>query len=217
MATRYIKEIQSVQPEGPYFLGGYCMGGTIALEMGRQLCERGHEVGLLAFFETYHWARRPPRPKWGKVYAYGQKIEFHLRNSLLLDRVGQRQFLYEKAKVLRSRTGVWYGMALSKLGRRAEQRGAQHALVARVWEANERAPFHYVPGVYPGRITSFLPIKEYSANKAPGMDWRDVASGGVETHVLPVYPAGMMVEPFVRRLATELRDCIDRVCKGEQQ
>jgi malonyl CoA-acyl carrier protein transacylase/acyl carrier protein len=28
MASLYIEEIQAIQPEGPYYLGGYCMGGT---------------------------------------------------------------------------------------------------------------------------------------------------------------------------------------------
>ena len=37
VARRYIKEIQSVQSTGPYMLGGYCLGGTLALEMARQL------------------------------------------------------------------------------------------------------------------------------------------------------------------------------------
>src|SRR5581483_10772790 len=33
IAAHYVQEIQTVQPEGPYYLGGYCLGGTLALEM----------------------------------------------------------------------------------------------------------------------------------------------------------------------------------------
>jgi hypothetical protein len=58
-------------------------------------------------------------------------------------------------------------------------------------------------------------VKEYASNMYPGMDWEAVAAGGVDTHVLPIYPAGMMVEPFVAQLADELRDCIERALETE--
>jgi acyl transferase domain-containing protein len=214
MATRYVREVQTVQPEGPYLLGGYCMGGTLALEMAKQLYAEGHQVGVLAFLETYNWFNRPPRSRWSGLYYYWQKLDFHLRNFLLLDVEGKRRFLHEKVKALRSRTGVWYGALLAMAGRGAKQRGGQHSLVAELWAINERAPFHYDPGVYPGRITNFLPLKEYALNKAPGMDWEAVAAGGVDTVRLPAYPAGMMVEPFVRQLGMELRARIDAALKG---
>ncbi len=40
------------------------------------------------------------------------------------------------------------------------------------------------------------------------MGWDHLAAGGVETHILPVYPAGMLVEPFVEQLAETLKGCI---------
>src|SRR5207245_6313728 len=54
MAARYIKEIQVIQPAGPYFLAGYCMGGTIAFEMAQQLRWQGQRVDLLALLDTYN-------------------------------------------------------------------------------------------------------------------------------------------------------------------
>ena len=54
MAARYIMDIQILQPEGPYFLTGYCMGGTIAFEMAQQLSQRGQRVDLLALLDTYN-------------------------------------------------------------------------------------------------------------------------------------------------------------------
>jgi phthiocerol/phenolphthiocerol synthesis type-I polyketide synthase E len=216
MAARYVQEVQTVQPEGPYFFGGYCMGGTVALEMANQLAAQGQEIGLVAGFETYNWINRPTRSRWERLYSYWQKLEFHLRNFLLLDLEGKRRFLQEKGKVLQSRVGVWYGMILSRMGGGAQQRGGQHSLVAQLWDTNESAPFQYDPGTFPGRFTSFLPVKEYASNTCPGMDWETVAAGGVDTHVLPIYPAGMMVEPFVEDLGKELRACIDRVLEERE-
>ncbi|HVA07273.1 MAG TPA: alpha/beta fold hydrolase, partial [Acidimicrobiales bacterium] len=47
MTARYVKEIRSIQREGPYFLGGHCIGGLLALEIASQLELQGAEVGLL--------------------------------------------------------------------------------------------------------------------------------------------------------------------------
>jgi len=48
MAGHYIQELRRVQPEGPYYLGGYCFGGIVAYEMARQLRALDQEVAFLA-------------------------------------------------------------------------------------------------------------------------------------------------------------------------
>jgi thioesterase domain-containing protein/acyl carrier protein len=52
MAARYIEEIRTVQPRGPYNLGGYCFGGLVAYEMAAQLRAAGDEVGVVAMFNA---------------------------------------------------------------------------------------------------------------------------------------------------------------------
>jgi thioesterase domain-containing protein len=52
MASHYLEEIRGHQPHGPYRLGGYCMGGSVAFEMARQLVEAGESVSLLAVIDT---------------------------------------------------------------------------------------------------------------------------------------------------------------------
>ena len=69
---------------------------------------------------------------------------------------------------------------------------------------------NYVPEYYPGSITHFRPIREYARFADPKAGWDELAAGGVETHRLPVYPAGMLVEPFVGLLAEKLRECMDK-------
>jgi amino acid adenylation domain-containing protein/non-ribosomal peptide synthase protein (TIGR01720 family) len=47
-AARYIEVIQTVDPDGPYILGGWSMGGFIAYEMAQQLKQQNREIaGLL--------------------------------------------------------------------------------------------------------------------------------------------------------------------------
>ncbi|MET0401564.1 MAG: amino acid adenylation domain-containing protein, partial [Cystobacter sp.] len=52
MAALYVAALREAQPEGPYRLGGWSMGGLIAFEMARQLTRAGAEVSLLALIDA---------------------------------------------------------------------------------------------------------------------------------------------------------------------
>ncbi|MEM7348755.1 MAG: thioesterase domain-containing protein [Chloroflexota bacterium] len=85
MAAHYITEIQTFQPQGPYYLGGLSMGGMIAFEMAQQLVAQNQEVALLAFFDTYgpEYPKDMPRQERYKDYigrlVQGDGISFALR------------------------------------------------------------------------------------------------------------------------------------------
>ena len=53
MASHYIKEIKAVQPTAPYYIGGYCDHGIIALEIAHQLEAAGEKVAAVILFESY--------------------------------------------------------------------------------------------------------------------------------------------------------------------
>jgi len=44
MAEYYIKAIRNIQPEGPYYIGGWSAGGVIAFEIAQQLLAEGIEI-----------------------------------------------------------------------------------------------------------------------------------------------------------------------------
>ncbi|MBA3470567.1 MAG: SDR family NAD(P)-dependent oxidoreductase [Herpetosiphonaceae bacterium] len=52
MASYYLSAIRTVQPLGPYLLGGASFGGVIAFEMACQLQRQGEKVGLLAMMDS---------------------------------------------------------------------------------------------------------------------------------------------------------------------
>jgi len=63
MAAAHIESLRSIQPEGPYLLGGWCNGGLVAYEMARQLHAQGQTVDLLVLMDPdspapYKWERR---------------------------------------------------------------------------------------------------------------------------------------------------------------
>ena len=51
MAAGYVDEVLRIAPNGPYFLGGFCSGAVIALEMAHQLLERQKDVGLVVILD----------------------------------------------------------------------------------------------------------------------------------------------------------------------
>jgi acyl transferase domain-containing protein/thioesterase domain-containing protein len=54
MATYYTSIIQSVQPEGPYDLGGYSLGGMLAYEITRQLQTTGQVVNSIVMIDSMY-------------------------------------------------------------------------------------------------------------------------------------------------------------------
>jgi len=53
LAEIHVKTIQRVQPEGPYFLTGWCREALLAYEVAQRLRAQGQEVGLVAMFDTW--------------------------------------------------------------------------------------------------------------------------------------------------------------------
>jgi phthiocerol/phenolphthiocerol synthesis type-I polyketide synthase E len=207
MAELYVKEIRAMQPYGPYLLGGYCMGGTIAYEMAQQLRAKGEQVALLALFDTVNWYKVPFPSIWGKGYHAGQRLLFHAANFFNLDSAGKAKFFWEKVKVFRTRIPVWRGKLLSKFVKEAHT--AKSRVLGQIWALNDLAAIRYAPQPYPGVITDFRPVKQYRMGNKAELKWDRLAEGGQEIVVLPVYPAGMLVEPFVKHLAIALRKSID--------
>ncbi|MFD4691715.1 amino acid adenylation domain-containing protein [Streptomyces sp. NPDC058463] len=61
IAALYLSELRTVQPEGPYHLGGWCMGGMVSYEMARQLQAGGEEVAALTIVSASIDDPVPPR------------------------------------------------------------------------------------------------------------------------------------------------------------
>jgi surfactin family lipopeptide synthetase C len=51
-ATAYVEAIRTVQPDGPYLLGGYSFGGIVAFEMAQQLTREKQAVASVILIDT---------------------------------------------------------------------------------------------------------------------------------------------------------------------
>ena len=52
MAKAQLISIRSIQPHGPYSLGGFCNGGLVAYEMARQLYSQGEQTDMLIIVDA---------------------------------------------------------------------------------------------------------------------------------------------------------------------
>jgi phthiocerol/phenolphthiocerol synthesis type-I polyketide synthase E len=214
MAALYVKEIRMHQPHGPYFLGGYCGGGTIAFEAAQQLVKQGEKVGLLALFDTSNWSRIQHPSFLATAYYDLQRGMFHSANFFKLDAEGKIKFLRGKAEAMRTRIPVWRGNLLSRIRGKSRTAGSDSQILSEIWRANDRACWNYRPKPYPGEVTDFRPIRQYRLFNKTYAKWEGLAQAGQKILVLPVYPAGMIVEPFVSHLAVALRRSMDEAIRG---
>ena len=74
IAADYLQQIKTVQPEGPYLLGGLCIGGRFAFEIALQLQEAGEPVALVAMIDAIaKGAKKKKAHKTKTVRANSQK------------------------------------------------------------------------------------------------------------------------------------------------
>lgn len=52
-AAAYLDAMRSIQPHGPYFIGGWCAAGPLAVETARQIVASGEQVGFLILFDSW--------------------------------------------------------------------------------------------------------------------------------------------------------------------
>ncbi|MBN2109391.1 MAG: amino acid adenylation domain-containing protein, partial [Deltaproteobacteria bacterium] len=215
MAAHYIEEIKKFQPEGPYYLGGYCMGGAIAYEMACQLERQGDRAAIVAMFDTFNGWR--PETFFSSIIHQYQRIAFHAKNVLMIQGPGRRAFLKQKAMEAQRRAVLTASVAASRIARRLGLRKENPPVI--LDEVNDAAVIQYRPGRYAGRITVFAPCDAYAGYEDPQLGWGGMASGGVDIIGLKAYPAGMLVDPFVVELAGKLQACLEgaRTTQGSAQ
>lgn len=91
-AAEYLPAIKEVQPEGPYALGGWSLGGALAYEVAKQLQAAGEEVSGILLIDTVAPAVPIPNTKeelharWDRYGAFIKKtynIDFEIPHKLL--------------------------------------------------------------------------------------------------------------------------------------
>ena len=209
MAAHYIKEIKTVQPKGPYFLGGVCLGGVVAFEMAQQLRAQGDQVERVVLIDS-HFPVFPKHYLPGAFRSRGLSIaDSYLGDLLALNR--KQKFQYVADHTL---SATWRMMGHAKnvihrFLRRDQTASALPAVLQRVKDANAIAEASYIPQYYPGRLIQLwcteMPSRSYKDRR---LAWSEVAGEGLEVHVIPGNHMTMIEDPHIAVLSEKLKQCL---------
>lgn len=197
MAAQYLEEIRSVQPTGPYVLGGFSFGGLVAYEMARRL---GKEAALVCLFDTNVF------PEFG---ISASKTRQHLAN--VMRNQTKDSLAYALSKIrgqarttmdgLKARLGRLPGELRLLLGRPipvAERPNFFRRLA-------ERASRRYHPAPFPGNLLFFEGTDDFAAK------WRPFATGHFEVCDIQCPHDSMLRAPFIELVARRLNRALAEV------
>ncbi|TAF19449.1 MAG: non-ribosomal peptide synthetase, partial [Nostocales cyanobacterium] len=212
-AAVYIQALQTVQPQGPYYLGGHSFGGKVAFEMAQQLLRQGEKVALVAIFDTTAPQKSGDRPEvddatWlidiaksmQVAFAKDVKMDTEPLRSLPLDQ--QLQYVLN------------YLHQLDLLPPNADTTYIKNLLQG--YKANNTV--EYLPQQFqPLPITLFRaselisqhPTSELSADITWG--WTPFSSTPVDVQFVPGNHVTMMTQPYVQEFAEKLKTCLQKL------
>jgi thioesterase domain-containing protein len=193
----------SVQPRGPYLLGGWSMGGILAYEMARQLQARGEEVGLVALIDAYAnlssgKAETPESLEPSRLGALFYRDLLRATGAELPcpEDALSRMPPDEALRVLEAA-----GRAAAAL----PESGLQSLeTLRRVFEDNLRAAWSYVPRP---SAAALLSLEASEASRPHG--WAALARGRVEVHTLEGDHYTLLRGDGLRRVASLLREALE--------
>ncbi|MCX6047110.1 MAG: amino acid adenylation domain-containing protein [Chloroflexi bacterium] len=180
MAAHYLRALQTVQPVGPYYVGGWSLGGLIAHVMAQQLEAVGETVACLAIIDT-------PAPSSQLPNTLGAALRFGIKT--LAPALGAYVTDYWK---------LWRQRQLDL------QLPAPYRLL-RVTLANAQAGRYYKMQPYAGRVTLLRSTQDFGPlGQGPDLGWRDFARGGVDVVPVPGDHMTLLRPPHVSLVAEQL-------------
>ena len=222
IAAHYLSEMRSIEPKGPYYLGGYCFGGTVAFEMAQQLRREGQEVALLVLLvpsTPLNCDHFPSTVRNGSGSAVdgepcGIEIQHHFRNQGMLEPKERIVDILAKTKRQITGTALTLSAPLRKMLKTVVckiclKSGYPLPLSLRsfyILEIYRRALKKYVPKAYDGALVIFMSKDNPGNSKI----WRKLALRGIESREVAGSHSEVLNEPYLKTWAEELKDQLDR-------
>ncbi len=222
MAAHYVADVRSFQPEGPYYLGGYCFGGNVAYEMAQQLRAQGQSVAFLGLINA-----GPPNSSYGRISWTPLFMLKFLRNlcfwpSYVLSWTPEqrRGFFRWKARLAKKRIFLLFSSPLRSAPAIDVENLVDLSMYPeeqrKLWEIHIRALVNYLPKPYAGGVTLFRSrVHQFLCSYDPEYGWGELVKGGVTVKVISGPHDSILEEPHVRTLASELRTCLDRAQRAD--
>ena len=216
MAAAYLNEIRQVQPQGPYYVGGFCFGAVVAFEMAQQLTKMGETVALVALIDalepSYNGQIIPPAGMPPLEELIGSSGPATVKTQIKIMIAGLARYLYTTATPLRRR---WRRMSKSRdkwlvrfyktLGRPLPHRLQNYEMLAAARSARQK----YVPEIYSGNLAVFR--RGDVDEKIPAdMGWQRFTTQNVQVYQIPGGHLQLLQEPYVQELAKQLEISISK-------
>jgi amino acid adenylation domain-containing protein/FkbH-like protein len=218
MAAQYVSDIRTLQPHGPYHLGGYCFGGIVALEMARQFHAHGEEVALLALLNCSPPNSNYDRISWTPAWflRFGRNVLYWAQYFYRWTPPQRREYFRWKKEILKQRVAHLLGRnATAPLKVDAGNLVDLSSFPAdqrELWRSHIDALLKHCPEAYPGRIHLFRsPGHPVLCSFQPDYGWGDLAQGGVDIAIVPGVHEKILEEPCVGVLANELNNRIEAI------
>ncbi len=203
MAVHYLKEIRNVQPQGPYFLGGGCIGGVVAFEMAQQLHAEGEKVALLVAIDSDSPKQRAESITLARAFV--GRMRYHVAKLKQLHIKGQLQYLKKctNRKAKGTVNSVTYKLFL-RMGLPVPYVTLDKYLT----DINVQAVASYRSQRYPGKIILLWSKDEPASVEEEKLAWDRLAAKGTENYDIPGDHTSTFFEPNVQHLAKQVRLCI---------
>jgi thioesterase domain-containing protein len=201
MADDYADYVRSVQPHGPYVLGGFCIGGNIALEVARRLRAAGEEVPVVF-------------PIWSSADEPVVRSSLEDDSMLLIHALAGGQLGIDVAELHgldpdEQLLAVINAAAAQDRLRPDTASIEQARRFVRVFRANAHSVGHYTHAPYDGDVVLLLPADDPAVRPGDDLGWRNVVTGRFQIGEIPGTRFTCVYEPLVAHLATDLRSWTD--------
>ncbi len=201
IAGHMIDAMRERQPNGPYYLGGFCQDGVVAYEMARQLTLHGQKVAMLFLFETVNPSPAPA----DRVRSYWKRMSI--------------RFEFRRGQFRRLRPSDYPHFFKVQIG------DIQRRMTSLAWRASHRVRkligeaklpsleriVHIASRTYkPKPISSptlLFRCSEWPIASAgdPYFGWRSLLTGWHQTVEIPGDHSGIFREVGARRMAKEMK------------
>jgi thioesterase domain-containing protein len=202
MAAYYIEAVRSVQPDGPYLLAGWSMGGIVALEMARQLSEHGHDVARLLLIDSV-----PDRGNESQTVIQDHELLSHFLNNAGI-RIDTPVFNGENLERLTLDELLAYILDLGR-AKAVLPPDTTLADMRHLFEVNKANLFafrSYVVPPVPCPATLFKASEQPEGRRSEIIDrWKALTSAGIEVQLIPGDHFSMLREPNVELLADSVK------------
>ncbi len=202
MASYFIKSIQTVQPQGPYFIVGYSFGGIVAFDIARQLTERGEKIAFLGLVDI----RCPVIAEIDTPFREWIDIQVDRMRKMTIKQ--QCEYIYEK--LFKPKSQAYRDEIVSTLS----DLDIFTPELVKVLDCNVQAAKDYQPQTFAGRATLFWSeYQNWYIKKHPTLGWGDLVADGLDIQQIPGNHTSLMQEPHVRVLAEKLQVSIAEAAK----